>query len=144
MNAALCSELSMKSCKWKKERREDVHVGLGWDMNLCHLEWQLTTTPFSISPYLFSHWSRSIQLALLNRLQSVFVSITKYCLTYNHCTCFVWAHPANIDFFFQSGPNCWSALILISICTSMLRRLSDIGGDQKLIFPSQWYLQMLQ
>ena len=49
MNAALCSELFMKFCKQEeKERREDVHPGLGGDLNLDLSEWQpsvLITTP---------------------------------------------------------------------------------------------------
>ena len=52
MNAAFCSELFMMSCKREeKERREDVHQGLGWDLNLGSPEWQpsvLTTTPCHI------------------------------------------------------------------------------------------------
>ena len=54
MNAAFCSMLFTKYCKWdekKEEQREDVHLGLGRDLNLGPLEWQprvLTTTPCHI------------------------------------------------------------------------------------------------
>ena len=38
MSAAFYSELFEKYCKWEKEKRENVHPGLGGDLNLGPLE----------------------------------------------------------------------------------------------------------
>jgi hypothetical protein len=52
MNATFCSELFMMSCKWEeKERREDVHSGLGGNLSLGPPEWQ----PKCASHYIMLH-----------------------------------------------------------------------------------------
>ena len=64
MTVAFCSKILMKSCKQEeKEIREDVHPGLGGDLNLGPPEWQpsvqTTSKKFLLSLYELCLWSHT-------------------------------------------------------------------------------------